>query len=666
MNKQKIRQSFNANSEEMGKLYAYAHLFQRFKDEELKGEELVEVGIKRKENKPNTELFNSIEFSQYLIEHLEDLENIMNCNKWDEFLYWFLKKPKFQTLPVFKALMLTDSEKFIQALRFSGVLVRDKVYEILDELEFPPNIQLHKDFQKGFIAEDKKLWKEIQNYHKQWKSYEIAVFLGNLVNWLEVKRVYDDSDYNLELLVKAYNFIISYYLSAYSKKGNGITEESIYKGITGSIKLPNEELYFSFNTILNYTKFRDGVILQYMYDSNAQPIYRNGKWDFIYKDEELRSNWDLDGQRYALNNFRYQAEASKASSSNPKTKLDLRFHKIHLLLQDSKLARIKYKSTEYDVLDLFAPIVTYSELCKAKYEEKLNFLKGIKTENKEEEDFNTWYSVYKSYAQICSSEGTLIFPSVVIDSKDFIVSFKNLKSIVNEKQVEDALELLSYNIGDNYTFNRFQIGYDVWFFPFVKIGDLNFCPTMFFAKNDWFYSVAQAVLKNYHHKANRAIRKDSSNEFEVNLKEELRRNCLDWDVSYPVRKHDGDIDIIVSDGENDLLIQLKRTYFRLSLKDAFFETMNSDRKAMKQLLQGEDYFLNNPKEYKLSDKRYKWIVSTSFEGVNEVVEGCRKVNYYDLLWALRNFEFKSLDSLVEYFENDRILEYSEHYIHSVL
>jgi hypothetical protein len=94
------------------------------------------------------------------------------------------------------------------------------------------------------------------------------------------------------------------------------------------------------------------------------------------------------------------------------------------------------------------------------------------------------------------------------------------------------------------------------------------------------------------------------------------------------------------------MIQLKRTYFRTTLKDAFYESVQSDRKAAQQLNDGIDFLNTDSSIFQLKGEPVKWIVSTSFENVLTEIDGCLKVNYFELIWMLRNQEFDSLRELI--------------------
>jgi hypothetical protein len=119
---------------------------------------------------------------------------------------------------------------------------------------------------------------------------------------------------------------------------------------------------------------------------------------------------------------------------------------------------------------------------------------------------------------------------------------------------------------------------------------------------------------------------------------------------------DGDIDLFIQDNDTQLFIQLKRTVFKLDLEDALKERFETDLKAagqINEMIRSAAEYPTNLKFEILPDAR-RWVVSTSFEGTLHMIDGCRKINYFDLIWALENsnLHFETLNELIEYMERD--------------
>jgi len=118
---------------------------------------------------------------------------------------------------------------------------------------------------------------------------------------------------------------------------------------------------------------------------------------------------------------------------------------------------------------------------------------------------------------------------------------------------------------------------------------------------------------------------------------------------------DGDVDLIVEDDNISLLIQVKRSSLRTSLPEYWNEKISAELKAAQQLNDAEVFIANNPNFYPLKKKVIKWMVSSSFEGLNEVIDGCRKVNYFELITFLRQNPERNLQELISFFEEDKYL-----------
>lgn len=88
-----------------------------------------------------------------------------------------------------------------------------------------------------------------------------------------------------------------------------------------------------------------------------------------------------------------------------------------------------------------------------------------------------------------------------------------------------------------------------------------------------------------------------------------------------------DVDVLISDEEEVILMQLKRTKFRLNLKDAYFGNVNSDRKAGRQLNNGHG-FLDNQENSLTKGKGFtNGLSQLLYENVLTEFDGCLKVNF---------------------------------------
>lgn len=658
MNKQEIRDSFKTVSKDKGLFDAYAFLFLHYKVEDL-----VEVGIKKGKNKK--ELFNSTEFFQFLLEHPVAQEKILNSNKWGEFLYWLISASECKTIENFRSIAENFPEKFIASVRWTRSYLNTQTHLLLQKINLPDEYSNHQEVWKKLFTVDTEMWNKICSFHTDWALFNAQDFLGNLTNWLEIKRFQDTEGERIELLAKTYSFIISYYLDGYYDKTLTLDKEKLENSFWESFGELNAVLSKSFDLILEYVYFEQECVTPYSFDHNLDPTISNKKIHFLFKNFEKYRNWEKNGLRYNLNKNRYIDFAGEICSyriheegmeipegNNEQDKLNNLecYHNtvtIFSFLKDLCLLDIKVNSKEIDVRDILQPLISYSFNKKIRYEYELEKL---------HENSNSWQWSYFQLNEENKKKDLDNDPYFFMSKDEFIN--RNIKAMPKEfnNLYAEIINEFGFKPTKKYKFNRYNNGYDVWYKPFILLGNFLFCPMMFFARNDWFYPSAQVVLKSYIKHYNSKLRKDSADEMEVYLLELFKEFNSSWNCVIPPEINgSGDIDLIISDANNSLLIQLKRTYFKLNLKETYFDSVNVDRKAIYQLNEGEKYFLKN-KSSQFSENRIKWLVSTSFENVNKLYDHCRKVNYLDLVWILKNKKFLTIAELNKYVCNDSIME----------
>jgi hypothetical protein len=652
MNKSKILENFKNISNSEGVFAAYQFLCSNFETDKL-----IQFII----NNQKTTFQNS-EFGDFLNVHVDELDKIMSNNLWDEFLYWFMTTPEVRSLETLEKIAQSYPDKFVASIRFTRSFLDREINTTVENIVLPEIYRNHQKLWQKLYEDDIKMWNQVSSDQMIWKNYKTSDFLGNLINWLEVKRFEDSTNEKLDLLSKSYSFIISYYLSEHYNNALDLNLDNLNSSFWNSFEKMDSSLFNSFEHILEYVWFQEAILIPYSFDHNIEPIFNGDTLDFKYKNEKVLSDWRKNGVRYAANQIRYKEFGLKISSyliheegvQIPKGKseqdqlnnleLFINSNTTKALLSDLHLNEIKIKGKVHNAHHIIQPIIAYSFNRKLRYEDKLEQLRP---------NSNSWQWSYFELNELSKKKDVDCYPFFLMSRKDYISHNLQANHREQENIYEELIAQFGYRITEKFRFDRHNLGYDVWYKPFLLLGDQLFCPMMFFATNEWFYSFAQIVIKNYTYNAN--LRKSSSIAMEKDLLERFAHLNPRWKCSIPEFEHDGDIDLIVSDGNTDLLIQLKRTYFRTSLKDAYFETIRSDRKAISQLVNGEAFIMEN-KTQPLSEKRTKWLVSTSFENVNQVFEDCRKVNYMDLLWVLSNKKFDSINELNNYIANDEILD----------
>ena len=564
------------------------------------------------------------------------------------------------------ALSVSNPRLLIDGIRLSAAFICEKHRSRLLQIQsHDKEFQLHQTYWKKLYSEDESCWSKITSLKEKWNNLEAAEVLSNLVNWIESKRFENEkaSIQNLHQLAGAYNFIIALYLSENYSKTESLSEDKFWNAFSESLKKPNTDLTQLFNLVNAYVSFRDDCLNAYCYDLNVKPKITNGALDIAYYDEAKMENWRKDGMRYFKNEERYLISGVECTDyliQNKKLiipvgktekdykanlKLVSETQAVNLFLQDIHLNKILINRNEYNTNEILQPIITYSFNRQLRYEVRLN---KFRTDSK------SWQENFAYLKKDGCKNGYNVEPYFFMTENEYIEFNLKANSPQQQNVYKEIIQQFSKTINEKYRFNRHQKGYDVWQTPFIKLGDFLFCPMIFFANNKWFYSTAELIIKSY--KKNHKLRKSSSIEMEEHLKQLFDSSNNQWKSTIiPPNNEQGDIDLVVEDNHTQLLIQLKRTYFRTNLKDAFFEVIQSDRKAAYQLLKAEEHYNKNESEFKLKENNVKWIVSTSFEGINQNINGCRKINYLDLLWALRHRKFNALQELIDYMKNDNIL-----------
>jgi Holliday junction resolvase-like predicted endonuclease len=193
--------------------------------------------------------------------------------------------------------------------------------------------------------------------------------------------------------------------------------------------------------------------------------------------------------------------------------------------------------------------------------------------------------------------------------------------------------------------------------PFINIGKLKLSPTMFFANMDFFYLPLNKALKSLSNSSNEQKMIDSSEKFEESIVSAINRNFngkfakRDFDTGHGEDNLRSDIDIIVKDEKSVVLIQVKRTKFRLNLEEQYKEFINVDRKASRQINNAIKEF-SQKFGFDIGDRNvYKWIVSSSFERSYQRINGCLKVPVFDIFMIEGRNTFVSVAEFAESVES---------------
>jgi hypothetical protein len=615
-------------------------------------------------------IFNSEFSTEFLFEYLTFLNRITE-NLAKDFI-----------LP---RIIEINPDVFVKAVRASQSYLNQPVFEYVFNLNLPDSINIH------FVA-----WKEINNIYNDYEKKinnqldlisEISITdkLIYLVLWVEDFRFKHTKNLNIietsrknDHLISVYNLSIKFIVSSNKSSDKLLNEtdfEDEYVKILGKTSNPLSNLL---DGISEWVLYKDEEIIPYSYDMQFIPFFNKGK--ILFKDSDFikRTKWIKGEYRYSSNQFRYKNIARDIVKYNqhivPKSKNEedkelnllnaLSLTTSSLLVDDLSIDKIKFKSLEISVREI---LHIYFTLSFNRLDRYLNKLENFKKSS---------YDIFEALRRLHLHSIEIdikIYPFVFMSFENFCkLNFNDENPEIAEIVYKESINHLAYQFKKEDKINLFDVSYNVMEAPFIKINDETFifCSTFFLAVNDWFYSLSNMILKKYKKTQLNEIRKSSSIEMEENLVELFIENKFKAKI-IPSNTTDGDIDIIICDGQTQLAIQLKRTYFRLSSKEQYNEEVKSDKKAAIQLNNAFDFIIDNNNILKIEDEEIeifkdcsKWIVSTSFENINEDFFGIKKVNYLEIIWVLKYSmkKFKSLKEFIEYIESDKIL-HENSYLH---
>ncbi|MCG8803654.1 tetratricopeptide repeat protein [Tenacibaculum finnmarkense] len=567
------------------------------------------------------------------------------------------------TLELEQKLCSKFPNEFIRGIRTSQIFLKQERFNNLSNYHLE-TLNIHKKVWSNLNQMDKNLWNIIQKSLSEVLTIDIHKVLTEVIFWLENERYNNNDKKYLFELASIYNFFINLYLHE-KKESINIQKEDFakifFESFAKNLKKPaiNESISKLLTSIGHWIDFKNNILNAYSFDLNITPVELNGIVYFNQKPMDFYK-WNLDGIRYEKNRIDYFLKAEKIISNQIENgklyikgnaedafslniKGQIRFKQNELILKDLALLDVDYFEEKQGLSKAFSLVSGYSLNRFERYELKLEEAK---------QDSTNWFQAYFKVYNFSMKNNIEILPFLLTTKTDFINISKGANISLNDKLLSKSFSVLSYEVNQKKSFNRFHTNYDVWNNPFIKIGDLFFNPMLFFTNNDWFYATAQSAIKNTN--KNKAQREETATKMEKILADKLEKRGFKTKLITKKEANilDGDVDLIISENDSHLFIQLKRTYFRLNLKDAYYESMKSDDKASKQLNNATAFLKNDNDIYNITNEPKKWIVSTSYEFINTNIDNCNKINYFDLLFALENDELKSLNDIIYHLEND--------------
>lgn len=600
---------------------------------------------------------------------------VFSNSNYEFVLSWYLDNLDQTNETLNKILVEDYPDKFIKSIRANRSFLNEEFFNKLQHYDWSSKHSIH------ILA-----WKELHENHtekqaaidKAWSlidELDLNKVLTGLIYWIDSRFFKDFDDVNHEKLRSIYNYAMSYVLSKQSKI-KAIKEEKFEEQFVKFIqsdKYKHVDLFL--NEIRDWLEFESTYLSSYCFDDNFQPKMINGHLSFEFLSNEKHENWFKDTERYLVNSKRYYADAiqyyqDKASEleiPRGKTEVDKNINhyciiknlQSNMFLGDLHIEDLKFADHSVNINKLVGCLLIYSANRHNRYvEQMLRYTKR-----------HSWLESFGLTFLLSMKQGQTNSPMpYMYQTKDDLFSiYRDAidKEMLEDEEIRDLITHFSYELKPKSDFNPFSIKYDVLETPFLKIDNYIFTSTSLFSSNEWFYSIGQRGLNIYANKYHKKKQGETSAEMEKCLGEEFENHG--WKVKVISQGEsnniDGDIDLFVNDDETQLLIQLKRTKFKLDLAANYKDTLETDLKASGQLNEAVKSLESKPlPDMEILNNHEKWIVTTSFEGILTEIDDCRKVNYFDLLWALRKKKFISLNELKVYIENDGPYRDCMHYL----
>lgn len=501
-----------------------------------------------------------------------------------------------------QALFMRDSAEFIQEVKHSQSFMDSQRLEFYNDVIPKNNLELKA---WNYLASSEwKMWEAVEKSYVEYLSYfnnldksDYLLMLSDIGSYM--KKIYPLGGYSDIAKIQTVSVLIELLASRVSLKKDcgcalGVSLNTIGKMLSERIfKL--EKLV---DTLFCWFSFKTGVLDLYSFDSTCRIEEIDDVLYLVQKSEDYH-RWKFVDSRYSLNKNYYLSLVPGVSCQN--------FSEELLCNAENYI----YKSADDD------------------YKAFKIWLKDLNIKNE----------------QCC---GDIDFGGLADNLYEFVKGYccqqeKPLEMVmVNDSNA--WLECFAHEITDGKSFDRFNVVLNICQTPLLKIDDkYYFLPNLLHAEA--FYLLLNIALTS-----------DCSN---VPFKEEdaLCQHFINAGFEAKVmscNKKNGDVDLVVRDKKNNvLLIQVKTTKIRESLKEISFEEKHSEAKGFKQL---EIYEYDSDSANVVA----RWLASTSYENCMKRHNGIPKVNIYDLIRVLKEnkrvrYEWEDLKEFVNYIEKEEEL-----------
>ncbi|NPE29029.1 hypothetical protein HNV12_13905 [Methanococcoides sp. SA1] len=623
--------------------------------------------------KGDNQWFTNTECCENLIHDDSLLKKMLELDRADEILYthfnYAWKDSEANIAIAFQSKIAeVNPDLFVKAVRVTQAFVKSPWCNEYSKLKLPLHLSAHQKVWKHIQETEFEIWNEVDRSLLALLSsgLKIEEILVEVVIAIELRYSNDMNNATTQHLARSYSVFIQLLFSKFPTNFKIPTPtqdemSSVFKSRLKSHSDIAPKVECLLSAILNWIKLVNTEIDPYSFDLKITPKEELGIVSFN-RDSLDYYKWELDGKRYEINKIDYLKDAQKLFEKS--------FNDgVFSFPSDVTLSEIEYEKqcqTQMHALNEFMEELTLTKfpggnnLNSVRYFEPLiaasNMFAAISNSqlysniNKS----NDWFTAFsRMFKHTPSHLGISNFPFLYLKPKDLYDAHDSQSKIEGDENTsaKTLCKPFTYKPSVGKRIDRFNLDYDVFKKPFLEFGQYIFCPIHFLVNNDWFYSISQTALERLDNVSNKKLRKETAKKMENNLEKYFIKAGFEAETfeGHEFTNEEGDIDVKVTDGKDTILIQLKRTKMRFNLKDAYFEYINTDRKASRQINKVQKYFDSDP------GTKYKWVVTNSYENVYTEIDGCLKVNYLDLVTILKSFaniKETSISDLVDRITSD--------------
>lgn len=590
-------------------------------------------------------------------------------------LYIYFTECKLFSQTFLEKLSKHDPQLLVKGIRINAVFLNEHYLGSLCALSLPTDLIIHQEVWKTLQSTELKIWEKVRSGMDNLKREHIEQILSDTIIWMEINRFGNNNRKRVHHLATTYSFFIELLFSLeYRNKWNlkkNLDEGAFFNSFVKRFesarnskgKIPESPIPQILASISSLLDFHNTVLNTYRYSSELAPFQEN-ELIYLQTSPEETYHWKINGVRYDAMQLRYMKMGASfveeversgyMAIPKGRTSEDQDINRVLagmkfatlFMLEEMEISSMTIGNVSVKAEDILSPLIAFSFNKLFRYERDLTLF---------EKGNSDWYEAMRNIFVKAIQQDIRREPYIFMEKEDFIKLNQEAIKQMPADIPDHILSLFSYKPPGEKAFDRFNAQYEVWQQPYVHFGKYIFCPLIFFGTNVWFYAFIQECL--IQRKGKRMYKPEICN-MEQQLGEKFKSKGWQTRVldDAEANEMDGDIDILIEDHEVAICIQLKRTYLRLNAKDRYYESETVDRKAAKQLQMAELTLLKTKPSYYGNKRIVKWIVSTSFEDILKIVDGCLKINYFELINAIADPELKTLNQLIESIEKDKNIQ----------